>query len=269
MTWRISMIPYGNMSPYRLLGPPSDCVFVDEFPRASVDSLRSGAVLASCVPVGGLPALQDQVEYVGAYGIAAARQVQSTLVLSRVPFDELGASHTLWVTDETASSVRLLCLLLGRRRGFDNLPRRTENQPSATAILLIGDRALVAYAQDGHLGSAHYPFIVDLATEWYLDFGLPFVFARWVVRRDAPAAAKETVASWLDEFRRREAQLVEQTVPLEAVRLGLPVERVRAYHQHIRRVLGPDDLKGQETFLHEWANSRRALAAGQVDWVAP
>ena len=266
MNYRVSMIPYGNMAPYRMLGPPAGCAFVEEFPRLSVGSLKGGSVLASCAPVGGLPALEGTVDYLGAYGIAAAGEVQSVLLLSQVPFGDLSGAHTVWVTDQTASSVRLLCLLLGLRRGFDDLPARAPEQATATAVLLIGDRALLAFAHGGHFEGVSYPFVVDLAAEWYARHRLPFVFARWVVRRDAPAAVCAALAAWLDEFRRREPELVAASVPLESARLGLPLLSVAEYHRGIRRVLTPEDLRGQSVFQEELQRHERALARRCREW---
>jgi chorismate dehydratase len=70
--------------------------------------------------------LDGVVETVGRFGIAADGESMSVLLFSRVPFDAMHRPRTLRVTGETASSVRLLYLLLGQRHGFTgfpNLPR--------------------------------------------------------------------------------------------------------------------------------------------------
>src|ERR1035438_660532 len=46
------------------------------------------------------------------------------------------------------------------------------------AALMIGDMAMRARGQG--------LFVLDLAEEWHSWTGLPFVFALWLVRRDAP-----------------------------------------------------------------------------------
>jgi len=267
--FRVSMIPYGNMAPYVQLGPPEGGSFVEEFPRASLASLRAGSVVASCAPVGGLPRLRGTVDCLGAFGIAARGPVQSVLLLSHVPFDDLRASDSVWVTDETASSVRLLCLLLGRDRGSGDLPRRAFDLAQASAALVIGDNAFLAHVRDGLYRGVRYPHVIDLSGEWYQRTGLPFVFARWVVRRDAPAHVRESLTAWLEQFRSREDELVAAAVPGEAQRLGLPADRVADYHAGVVRVLGPDEIRGQEAFLREWRLYSGTLAGGEPQWIAP
>jgi chorismate dehydratase len=48
----------------------------------------------------------------------------------------------------------------------------------ADALLLIGDEALQARAE----GIKGMPFMTDLGEEWFQWQGVPFVFARWMVR---------------------------------------------------------------------------------------
>jgi chorismate dehydratase len=51
--------------------------------------------------------------------------------------------RTIRITGETASSVRLLYLLLGQCHGFDRLPHLAGDGQVPDGELLIGDRALV------------------------------------------------------------------------------------------------------------------------------
>ncbi len=117
------------------------------------------------------------------------------------------------------------------------------------------------------MSGVRYPFVTDLAEEWHVACQLPFVFARWVVRRDAPQAVREALLRWLREFRARETELVAEIIPDEAVRLGLSQEVVAEYHRGIQRVLGPDQLAGQERFLEQWHRHGPALLARRTDWV--
>ena len=112
MTYPVAMIPYTNMAPYRALGPPEECRFHLCVPRRSIAALREGRVLAAAVPVGGLDAVAREAEPLGAFGIAAARRVLSVLFFSRRPFREMDGTARIRLTTESASSVRLLLLLL-------------------------------------------------------------------------------------------------------------------------------------------------------------
>lgn len=254
MTAPVAMIPYTNMAPYRQLGEPCGCRFVPLVPRASITALLSGDVVAAAVPVGGLNALEGVVETVGRFGIAADGESMSVLFFSRVPFDAMHGPRTIRITGETASSVRLLYLLLGQRHGFGRLPRLAADSQSPDGELLIGDRALVRGQAAGDMPSLH---VTDLSRRWSDIHDLPFVFARWVVRKDAPGSVKSAIAHWLDEFKDREASLVEQAVPAAAATLDLAPDIVRHYFQVIRRCLDERDIRGQELFFRMIARQGR------------
>ncbi len=222
------------------------CRFVPLVPRASIAALQSGAVVAAAVPVGGLSALDGVVETVGRFGIAADGKSMSVLLFSRVPFDAMHGPRTIRVTGETASSVRLLYLLLGQCHGFDRLPHLAADGQVPDGELLIGDRALV---KGQAIDDTDPIYVTDLSRRWGDIHGLPFVFARWVVRKDAPEAVKSAIAEWLDEFKMREPSLVEQAVAEAAATLDLAPGIVRHYFQVIRRCLDERDIRGQELFF--------------------
>ncbi len=268
MPWPVAMIPYTNMAPYRQLGPPAGSRFVRCVPSESVTALKTGRVLAAAVPVGGLAALEGVVEPLGPYGIAARERSMSVLLFSDRPFAQMYAPATVWLTGESESSVRLLYLLLGLRHGFDRLPLATPDPARASAELVIGDAALKRVlkdcrpAVDGPLYACGpgRTFVTDLASEWFALQALPFVFARWVIRRDAPAAARQALSDWLELFGRREAELVAACTPDAAAHLGVDTPVITEYFRVIRRHLDDDDLAGQERFQAGLAtHARRPL----------
>ena len=264
MSFPISMIPYANMAPYRMLGEPRDCHFVPLVPRESIDALMQGRVLAAAVPVGGLFALGDLVEPLGRYGIAAKERSMSVLLYSRMPLDRLRPGHTLRLTTESASSVRLLYLLLGQKLGFHHLPRLAHEGETADGELVIGNSALVwAWQLENCPGAPVGPrpseltVVSDLASEWFDQQGLPFVFARWVVRRDAPEAAKQALMGWMERFRREEADLVARAIPLTAREMCAPEAALARYFEVIRSRLDHEDLAGQTRFETLFRRHRR------------
>jgi predicted solute-binding protein len=250
------MIPYTNMAPYRELGPPAGCHFVPLVPRRSIDALFNHAVIAAAVPVGGLPALAGLTDFLGNFGIAAREQSMSVVFFSNVPLIEMGERNRILVTGESASSVRLLYLLLAYHHGVDDLPRLAVPDEPAEGELLIGDRALrrmLAHRtiQAGSRPRDEFVHATDLASAWFAQHKLPFVFARWVVRRDAPAQARAALESWLSEFKTREEELAGQAAPKAAVELELDPQTVQTYFHVIRRCLDETDSAGQELFLSE------------------
>jgi predicted solute-binding protein len=256
MTFPVAMIPYTNMAPYRELGPPAGCRFLPLVPSRSIEALRDNAVIAAAVPVGGLPALAGLTDFLGNFGIAAREQSMSVIFFSSVPLNEMGARNRIHVTGESASSVRLLYLLLAYQRGVDDLPRLAAADEPADGELLIGDRALqrmMAHrtSRGGSRLRGEFAHATDLASAWFARNKLPFVFARWVVRRDAPAEAHAALESWLSEFKAREQELAGRAAPKAAAELGLDPQTVLAYFRVIRRCLDETDSAGQELFLAE------------------
>ncbi len=255
MTAPVAMIPYTNMAPYRQLGAPRGCRFVPLVPRASIGALLSGEIVAAAVPVGGLGALDGVVESVGRFGIAAEGECMSVLFFSRLAFEEMHAPRTIRVTGESASSVRLLYLLLGNVQGFSRLPHIAGDGRVPDGELLIGDRALV---KGQTAGGAQLLFVTDLSRKWFDIHRLPFVFARWVVRKDASEPIKSSISAWLDEFKAREPSLVEQAIPEAAATLNLPPAIIRRYFQVIRRCLDDRDIRGQQLFLRKFEELGRS-----------
>ena len=207
---------------------------------------------AAAVPVGGLPTLAGLVEDVGAAGIATGESCGSVLLFSRRPLAALDAACRIRVTGESATSVRLLGLLLGR----DTAGQAVADDDEAEAELLIGDAALQRAARPHG-----WPVVVDLAGAWWRRTGMPMVFARWVLRRDAPAPLRRAIVSWLDELARRQDELRDRAAESEARRLGLDAAMLRAYLAGIRLIFGPEELAGQARFLSALAGAPLAQAS--------
>lgn len=247
MPYPIAMIPFTNMAPYRAAGTPKGCVFHEMPPRASIASLLAGDTLAACAPVGALPVLRSEVDFLGSYGIAATDKTMSVYCFSHRPFAELDQTTTLCLTGLSASSVRLLFLLLGYQQGFTNLPYLANDRVRADAELLIGDEAISA------AGENNWRYQTDLATVWQERKKLPFVFARWVIRKDAPSAARDAMLAWLNDYSEREVVCTEFAIrELAASTKNLGDANFwRDYFFTVRRVLTETDLRGQSCFLAE------------------
>jgi chorismate dehydratase len=248
----IAMIPYANMAPYREMGSPRGCCFVDCVPRESIQALKDRCVWAAAVPVGGLSELEGQIRFLGRFGIAVRRQAMSVLFFSDRAFQTFNRHHTISLTGESASSVRLLYLLMGYRLGFDALPSVVPKGNPSNGCLVIGDRALRwagAFERSGAVRG--YGYVTDLGQRWYQQFQLPFVFARWVVHRDAPDAVRHSLMDWLERFREKEAACIHDAAPKVATRLGVEQAYAERYLKVIKRCLSRDDDIGQERFISE------------------
>lgn len=240
------------MEPFRLLGPPSGGVFVPCLPRESIAALKKGQIVAAAVPVGGLEELDGVVETLGRFGISAGRESMSVLFFARCRFSEFKRPLTLFLTRESASSVRLLYLLFRHTAGRDKIPRVTENPDKADGRLLIGDQALrwrIRFEQHGQVEGMTE--MVDLAVLWRRYYRLPFVFARWVVRKDASRKVRKSLYNWLEQFKVREKELVAAAAYPSARRLGMSEKMMHKYFRTLRRCLTESDLQGQNLFMEK------------------
>lgn len=132
------------------------------------------------------------------HSISSCGPVGSVLLFSARPIDALEGNE-IALTGESATSVNLLRILLGEFYGFRKVTFRVPDRPVEALIaegataLLIGDRALrTALGASGH--------VYDLGELWHRFTGLPFVFALWIVRRQAARTKPEEVAALLRQL---------------------------------------------------------------------
>lgn len=149
------------------------------FPSVCADRLREGEVDAGLISSIEYLRIPD-LRIVPGLCIASPKRVRSVVILSKVPPEEI---RTLALDTSSRTSVVLGQLLLRERYGA--CPATTELGPDLPAMLeghdaalMIGDAAMRA-PKEGLL-------VLDLAEEWHAWTGLPFVFALWCVREDAP-----------------------------------------------------------------------------------
>lgn len=242
---RLVITPYLNTRALVHHGAPAGAELIALPPREAGPAIAGGRAVAGIVPVGALAEFEHEIELLGHYGIACPAAAQSVLFFSRAGFDALGEQSRIRLSTESRSSVRLLHVLLSwQGRG---LPQVAGPDEAIDGELVIGDAALVrAAAADSPLRH-----VTDLAERWRAATGLPMVFARWVIRRDAPGAQRARLLEWLADYRRAEARLLDVTAALDGARAGLDQQRARRYLAGIRTVLGVAELRGQQRYLDE------------------
>ncbi len=195
--------------------------------------------------------------------ISSDGEVQSILLLSKVPAEDLGGK-TVALTDSSRTSQVLARILIAKRWGADasfvemppDLPAMLRD---ADAALLIGDEALRAYWQ-----RPEGLFAYDLGSVWTGWTGLPMVYAVWAVRRDYAAEQPEavrTVADALDGSltycRAHLDDISEYAARWEA----FPAAHFRSYFDALQFRFEPRYRDGLRRYLTE------AAAIGQLERV--
>jgi chorismate dehydratase len=157
--------------------------------------------------------------------------VHSVALFAKRPLEEL-TECTVLLSASSRTSVLLLELLCRHRWGiapqFATVRAEAPDLTSLAAlpheaVLVIGDAAL-------HLsGQAAYPIRVDLGEEWKRWTGLPFVFAVWASRRDAPGAGVRAVHQRLLESRAWGLAHLDELAAAAADNTGVSESVCRAY----------------------------------------
>lgn len=239
----ISIASIDNLSgaAWRLSPPPEDVRLHFASPTAVYQALRAGACDAGLLPVARLRELSHRYVPLGAYGIACTGAVRSVVLFSRMPLPELFASQSpVFITHKSETSRQLLRVLARSAYGVDIV--ETMQRDGAMAELLIGDDAIAVRKESESV------LMTDLGEWWHQETGLPFVFARWVVRRDIPPADRMALEEWVGSS----AALAETGAGHNALVARsthmLPHGNGASYYASLRFRLSPQDCQAITRF---------------------
>lgn len=197
MKINIGHIEYANCTPiFSALASHFDCSgyrFVDGVPARLNAMLREGGLDVSPSSSIEYATAHEQYCLLPELSISAVGPVKSVFLFTGVPVEELDGA-TIGLTAESDTSVNLLKVLLAKKYGFTNTFERTTLPLEAAlekypGLLLIGDLALKGARSGAHCRC------YDLGELWHQFTGLPFVFALWIVRRDAALAKHASLAT--------------------------------------------------------------------------
>ncbi len=192
---RVGKIPFLNLLPlFQALENnfPMDYVrFVPGPPYELNRKLRAGRLdisPSSSVEYGKLP---ERYLLCPGLSISSRAKVMSVLLFSHCSVDDL-PGDPIAVTGSSDTSTLLLEILLREFRGKRNRLVRTALAPPEAlqrfpAYLAIGDEAI----RMNLAGAAAH--VTDLGEWWNRETGTPFVFALWIVSRDALQTRGEAV----------------------------------------------------------------------------
>jgi chorismate dehydratase len=197
MALRIGQIDYANCTPlFTALVNHFDCTnyqFIRGVP-AKLNAMLCRGEIDLC-PSSSFEYGKSSEKYylLPGLSISSIGAVKSVLLFSRLPIGSLN-NQPIGLTTESDTSVNLLKIILAKGYGYANVFQRTsltlhEALNSFGAILLIGDAALKERIRSQGL------YIYDLGEMWQELTGLPFVFALWIVTREAAETKGEEVKS--------------------------------------------------------------------------
>lgn len=214
---------------------PAGAVVSPMTPRDIARAVREGGCDAALLPVAALAHAHGYDDSLP-FGIACTGEVMSVGLFSRLPLESLLANGAeVHVTKESVTSARLLEHLMQKRHGR-HLPLCVEDG-DAPAQLLIGDAAMMAQA------SGAWPCVYDLGAWWLESTGLPFVFARWVVRRGLERHAVARVSRWLEEAAALGASEAGLSRLCDASAGLAPRPMLDSYYRRLRLALTSEDLR--------------------------
>jgi chorismate dehydratase len=197
-------------------------------PRALSNAAQEDEVDAGPVPLVTTWDIEDRFTPLGDFCISTIDRAHSILFFSKRPFDQLDGAE-IGVTNETSTSVRLLRALLTHAWRVRPARFTHVDWPTNDAFLLIGDEALVH-----RRGVKDYPHVADLGEVWHKWTGLPFVFARWMVRTTTPDADKARLVTMLDRSLAEGWSHFERVVSSRGHDLHMTTEEMRDYLQAFR-----------------------------------
>ena len=150
---------------------------VDLPPNEMTAAISDGRLQGGLVPLVDTFDLDDSMRTVSGFCVAVIAQAVSVNLHSKTPIEELSGCG-IAIPQEAPTAIKLAQVLLTVKHGAKPRSYVTQDDPHE-ARLLVGNLGL-----RHRRGLRDFPNTYDLGEEWRQWTGLPFVFARWVVRND-------------------------------------------------------------------------------------
>lgn len=179
---KISAVSYSNTLPFKFgmensnyLAKNADISY--DYPSECGLKLMKNEADIGLVPVAALSKISN-AKIITDFCIAGKEYVNSVLLLSKVPLNKI---ETVKLDYQSMTSVSMLKIIAEKfwkkEFNYSNAkPGYIKQIEGNTAGLVIGDRALN--------NKANFPYVYDLANEWYKFTGLQAVFAVWVANKN-------------------------------------------------------------------------------------
>ena len=242
----VGKIPYLNSVPFYARLEKRDFRILPVVPRRMGMLCALGEIDAGPFSLMDFLRQEDDMELMG-WCIATREQVKSVMLFSKEGWRDLDG-RTIGITDDTATSVHLLSVLLEKKYGvharFERLHQGVNSYDGLDAVLLIGDEAL---RRNKH-GLDGFELVYDLAREWYEWQKLPFVFAVWALRRSLPSAVKEELSGLVKGSLESVGGDFVSVAGPHGRRIGLTDEETQEYLSGFNYSLGEREREAIEVF---------------------
>jgi chorismate dehydratase len=176
MALTVGRVPYLSCEPFYFAMERRGIALYDVMPSGLGGAAARGKIDAGPMPLAECFRLDERFRLLSEFCVATIRRAGSVVLHAKHPIQELSGGR-IGIPSEAATSFRLLQVLLSLKY---RLPSATyvPLEDSCDAFLLVGNAGL----RQRH-GVPNYPHTYDLGEEWYQWTGLPFVFARWIIRK--------------------------------------------------------------------------------------
>ena len=242
----IGKIPYLNSLPFHTSFEKGPFKVLPVVPR------RMGILAADGQLTGGLFSLMDYYRNESSldlldWCIATRDQVKSVMLFSNHGWRELDGKR-IGISDETATSIQLLRLLLRKKYGvkaeFVRLHAGVNDYSAYDAVLLIGDQALV----HNRRGLEGFELVYDLAAEWYDWKKMPFVFAVWAMKKHSSPGTREALERSIRDSLANSEGRYRAIGELHGRELGLDPAEVEEYLEGFNYTLGDREREAMREF---------------------
>jgi chorismate dehydratase len=242
MVMKVARIPYLSCEPFYFEMQRRGIALYDVLPSALAEAAAKGEIDAGPLPLADCFHLDAQFRFLSGFCLATIRRAGSVVLHAKRPIQDLTGAR-IGIPGEAATSFRLLQVLIALK--YQSQPAAYLTlEDACDAILLIGNEGL----RQRH-GILEYPHSYDLGDEWYQWTGLPFVFARWIVRKDADpkeaAMLEDTLFVGLQDWA---DGLFRPAPPRD--RLRMHPRDILDYTQGLRYFIGRTEQRAMDLFRH-------------------
>jgi aminodeoxyfutalosine synthase len=242
----IGKIPYLNSVPFYANFEKQQFRILPVAPRRMGILSEQGTIDAGLFSLMDYFSQEEKLQLMG-WCIATRDQVKSVMLFSNEGWQSLN-SKTIGITDDTATSVKLLRVLLEKKYGvaakFERLHAGVNDYSKYDAVLLIGDEAL----RCNKTGFNGFELVFDLAKEWYDWQKLPFVFAVWAMKRSMADATKNELKGILAASLEKSEEQFASLGALHGRQISLTPEETRDYLAGFNYKLGEREREAMQKF---------------------